>query len=48
MTLLMLLLSARAGALAEQFGPRVPMTVGPLTMAAGMLLLSRIGPTPAT
>ncbi|HVS14557.1 MAG TPA: MFS transporter [Thermoanaerobaculia bacterium] len=43
-TLLMLLLSARAGALAERIGPRRPMTLGPLTMAAGMLLLARIGP----
>lgn len=43
-TLLMLLLSSRAGALAERIGPRRPMTVGPLTMAAGMLLVSRIGP----
>lgn len=43
-TLLMLLLSSRAGALAERIGPRRPMTVGPLMMAAGMLLLARIGP----
>jgi EmrB/QacA subfamily drug resistance transporter len=43
-TLLMLLLSSRAGALAERIGPRRPMTIGPLTMATGMLLLSRIGP----
>ena len=42
-TVLMLLLSARAGALAERIGPRLPMTLGPLTMAAGMLLLSRLG-----
>jgi EmrB/QacA subfamily drug resistance transporter len=43
-TLLMLLLSSRAGALAERIGPRRPMTAGPLLMAAGMLLLARIGP----
>ena len=42
-TLLMLLLSSRAGALAERIGPRRPMAAGPLVMAAGMLLLSRIG-----
>jgi EmrB/QacA subfamily drug resistance transporter len=42
-TLLMLLLSSRAGALAERIGPRRPMTIGPLVMAAGMLLLSQIG-----
>jgi predicted MFS family arabinose efflux permease len=43
-TLLMLLLSARAGALAQRIGPRVPLTVGPLLIAGGMLLMSRIGP----
>jgi EmrB/QacA subfamily drug resistance transporter len=43
-TVLMLLLSARAGALAQRIGPRIPLTVGPLLIAAGMLLLSRIGP----
>jgi EmrB/QacA subfamily drug resistance transporter len=43
-TVLMLLLSARMGALAERIGPRIPMTVGPLVIAAGMLWLSRIGP----
>jgi EmrB/QacA subfamily drug resistance transporter len=42
-TLLMLLLSSRAGALAERIGPRRPMTIGPLMMAAGMYWLSRIG-----
>jgi MFS family permease len=40
----MLLLSARMGALAERIGPRIPMTAGPLIMAAGLLWLSRIGP----
>lgn len=43
-TLLMLLLSARMGALAQRIGPRVPMTVGPTVAAAGMLLLLRVGP----
>jgi EmrB/QacA subfamily drug resistance transporter len=42
-TVLMLLLSARAGALAQRIGPRIPMTIGPLIIAAGMLLYSRIG-----
>jgi hypothetical protein len=42
-TALMLLLSARAGALAERIGPRVPMTVGPIVCAAALLLLARIG-----
>jgi MFS family permease len=40
----MLALSARAGALAGRIGPRLPMTLGPLVAAAGVLLLLRIGP----
>jgi Na+/melibiose symporter-like transporter len=43
-TALMLVFSARAGALAERIGPRRPMTAGPLLMAAGMLLLLRLRP----
>jgi predicted MFS family arabinose efflux permease len=43
-TLAMLLLSARAGALAQKFGPRWLMTGGLLAVAAGLLLLTRIGP----
>ena len=43
-TLIMLVFSARAGALAQRIGPRLPMTVGPLVSAAGLLLLRRIGP----
>lgn len=39
---LMLALSSRTGALAERIGPRSPMTIGPLLMAGGLLLLSRI------
>ena len=42
-TALMLLLSARAGALAERIGPRIPLTAGPLVAAAGFLLTLRIG-----
>jgi EmrB/QacA subfamily drug resistance transporter len=41
-TALMLLLSARSGALAQRIGPRLPLTVGPLVIAAGMLLMTRI------
>ena len=41
-TLAMLGLSARAGALAERIGPRVPMTVGPLLVAFGLLMLTGI------
>ena len=42
-TALMLMLSARAGVFAERTGPRLPMTVGPLLMAAGLLLMARFG-----
>ena len=37
-TLCMLFLAARGGALGARIGPRIPMTVGPLVMAAGTLL----------
>lgn len=43
-TAAMLLLSARAGALAQRIGPRLPITVGPLVCAVALLLLLRIGP----
>ncbi len=43
-TLAMLLLSARAGALAERIGPRIPMTAGPLLVAVAMLMLTGISP----
>jgi EmrB/QacA subfamily drug resistance transporter len=43
-TILMLLLSARAGALAQRFGPRYLMTGGLIVAAAGMVLTLRIGP----
>lgn len=43
-TVLMLLLSARAGALTQRIGPRLPLTVGPVLIAGGMLLLSAIDP----
>jgi EmrB/QacA subfamily drug resistance transporter len=41
-TILMLLLSARAGALAQRIGPRLPMTVGPLVVAGGLMLWTRV------
>lgn len=44
LTIVMLLLSARAGRLAQRTGPRLPMTLGPLIAAAGLALLARIGP----
>ena len=43
-TVLMLLLSARFGRLAQRIGPRLPMTVGPWIVAGGFLLLARLGP----
>jgi EmrB/QacA subfamily drug resistance transporter len=43
-TLAMLGLSSRAGALAERVGPRVPMTAGPLLVAVAMLMLTGISP----
>lgn len=43
-TVLMLLLSARSGALADRIGPRLQLTVGPLLAAAGFLLAIRVGP----
>jgi MFS family permease len=42
-TIIMLLLSARSGALAEKIGPRIPMTVGPLVCAVAFVWLARIG-----
>jgi EmrB/QacA subfamily drug resistance transporter len=41
-TALMLVLSAPAGMLADRIGPRLPMTVGPLAIAAGLAPLSRV------
>ncbi len=43
-TILMLLLSSRAGELAKRLGPRLPMTGGILVCAGALLLMSRIGP----
>jgi hypothetical protein len=42
-TVLMLLLSARSGGLAQRIGPRPQLTVGPMLVAAGLVLLSRVG-----
>jgi MFS family permease len=41
-TLVMFVLSKRAGALADRFGPRLFMGVGPLVAAVGLLLLLRV------
>jgi EmrB/QacA subfamily drug resistance transporter len=43
-TALMLVLSARSGALAQRIGARIPLTVGPLVIAGGLLLMTRIDP----
>ncbi len=42
LTIIMLLFAGRAGALGTRFGPRWPMTFGPLIAAAGLLLMLRI------
>jgi EmrB/QacA subfamily drug resistance transporter len=44
-TVIMLALSARSGALAARIGPRLQMSVGPLVIAAGLALFARIGPS---
>ena len=44
MTVLMLLFSARSGALAQRIGARIPLTVGPLVIAVGLLMMTRIDP----
>ena len=43
-TLVMLTLSAAAGRLGQRVGARIPMTVGPLVAAFGILLLSGVAP----
>jgi EmrB/QacA subfamily drug resistance transporter len=42
-TAVLLVFSSRAGVLAGRIGPRLPMTIGPLIAAAGLLLMLRIG-----
>jgi EmrB/QacA subfamily drug resistance transporter len=41
-TALMLVFSARAGALAQRIGPRLPLTIGPILLAIAMLMMRRI------
>lgn len=43
-TLIMLLFSAQAGRLGQRIGPRIPMTVGPIVLGAGLVLLAGIEP----
>ena len=45
LTAVMLALSARSGALAARLGPRLQMSVGPVVVGAGMVLLRMIGPS---
>ena len=42
--ILLTLFSARAGALGQRIGPQLPMTLGPITAAGGLLLLSAVRP----
>jgi EmrB/QacA subfamily drug resistance transporter len=44
-TMVMFAFSRYAGRLADRFGPRLFMGVGPLIQAAGLLLLTRVGST---
>jgi MFS family permease len=44
LTILMLLLSARSGKLASRIGPKLQLTIGPLLIAIGMLMLRDITP----
>ena len=41
-TVIMLLFSPQAGKLGERIGPRIPMAVGPLVLAAGTIMLSSV------
>ncbi|WP_280697084.1 DHA2 family efflux MFS transporter permease subunit [Kitasatospora sp. GP82] len=43
-TLLMLAFSGQAGKLGRRIGPRLPLFIGPVLCAAGVLLMLRIGP----
>ncbi|MFR9729743.1 DHA2 family efflux MFS transporter permease subunit [Saccharopolyspora sp. MS10] len=43
-TVIMLLISGRMGAIAQRTGPRLPMSIGPLGCAAGLVLLTRAQP----
>jgi EmrB/QacA subfamily drug resistance transporter len=45
-SILMFLLARRFGALADRFGPRLFMGIGPIVSAAGLLLLLRLGTHP--
>lgn len=42
-TIIMLLLSSTAGDVAQRVGPRWPLTIGPLVVAVGMVMMTRVG-----
>jgi EmrB/QacA subfamily drug resistance transporter len=44
LTIIMLLLSGRSGALAQRIGPRTQLVIGPMLVGVGMLLLMRVVP----
>ncbi len=46
-TVVMFLFSRRAGALADRFGPRLFMAIGPMISAVGLLLLLRVDENPS-
>jgi len=43
-TAILLVFSSRAGAMATRIGAKIPLTLGPIGVAAGMLLMLRIDP----
>lgn len=43
-TLLMLWLSPKAGQLSQRIGPRIPMTIGPITAGVAMVVFGQIDP----
>ena len=43
-TIVMLLLSSRAGRLAQRIGPRLPMSLGPIISAVGFALMTLVAP----
>ncbi|WP_062216575.1 MFS transporter [Streptomyces sp. NBRC 109706] len=43
-TLLLIALSGPAGELAQRIGPRLPLTLGPLVAAVGLVLMRRVSP----
>jgi EmrB/QacA subfamily drug resistance transporter len=43
-TILMVLFSARSGAVAQKIGPRIPLTLGPAVIAAALFWMHGIGP----